>query len=156
MKSTLIIILLFTFIFVSVNKKKCGCSKNCSTPIVHMFQHLQLHLIIEHTFLVHVQVISKFPAVCQLRNLLAVRRKNVCLVSFVKRSKLVIKQTLLCSISGQGHGYMSRVIGKPDFCICENKDADQLHGNREADQRLCFCYTDSTLRLLPISEISSL
>ena len=32
---------------------------------------------------------------------------------------------------------------KPDFCICENKDADQLHGNREADQRLCFRYTDS-------------
>ena len=25
------------------------------------------------------------------------------------------------------------------FCICENKDADQLRGNREADQRLC-CY----------------
>ena len=23
-------------------------------------------------------------------------------------------------------------------CICENKAADQLHGNREADQRLCF------------------
>ena len=45
---------------------------------------------------------------------------------------------------------------KPDFCICENKDADQLRGNREADQRLCFHYTDSTIRLLPISEISSL
>ena len=27
---------------------------------------------------------------------------------------------------------------KPAFCICENKDADQLLGNREADQRLCF------------------
>ena len=27
---------------------------------------------------------------------------------------------------------------KPGFCICENKDADQLRGNREADQRLCF------------------
>ena len=31
---------------------------------------------------------------------------------------------------------------KPDFCICENKDADQLRGylrgNREADQRLFF------------------
>ena len=27
---------------------------------------------------------------------------------------------------------------KPRFCICENKDADQLRGNREADQRLCF------------------
>ena len=34
---------------------------------------------------------------------------------------------------------------KPDFCICENKDADQLRGNREADQRLCFRYTDSTI-----------
>ena len=24
---------------------------------------------------------------------------------------------------------MSRVVRKPDFCICENKDADQLRGN---------------------------
>ena len=45
---------------------------------------------------------------------------------------------------------------KPDFCICENKDADQLRGNREADQRLCFRYTDSTIPLLPNCEISSL
>ena len=45
---------------------------------------------------------------------------------------------------------------KPAFCICENKDADQLRGNREADQRLCFRYTDSTFPLLPKSEISSL
>ena len=45
---------------------------------------------------------------------------------------------------------------KPAFCICENKDADQLRGNREADQRLCFRYTDSTIPLLPESEISSL
>ena len=45
---------------------------------------------------------------------------------------------------------------KPDFCICENKDADQLRGNREADQRLCFRFTDSTIPLLPKSEISSL
>ena len=37
---------------------------------------------------------------------------------------------------------------KPAFCICE--DADQLRGNREADQRLCFHYTDSTIPLLPI------
>ena len=27
---------------------------------------------------------------------------------------------------------MSRVMRKPTFCICENKDADQLRGNREA------------------------
>ena len=45
---------------------------------------------------------------------------------------------------------------KPTFRICENKDADQLHGNREADQRLCFRYTDSTIPLLSKSEISSL
>ena len=51
---------------------------------------------------------------------------------------------------------MSRVMRKPAFCICESKDADQLRGNREADQRLCFRYTDSTIPLLPKSEISSL
>ena len=45
---------------------------------------------------------------------------------------------------------------KPAFCICENKDADQLRGNREADQRLCFRYLDSTIPLLSKSEISSL
>ena len=37
---------------------------------------------------------------------------------------------------------------KLSFCICENKDADQLCGNREADQRLCFRYTNSTIPLL--------
>ena len=51
---------------------------------------------------------------------------------------------------------MSLVMRKPAFCICENKDADQLRGNREADLRLCFRYTDSTIPLLPKSEISSL
>ena len=52
--------------------------------------------------------------------------------------------------------HMSRVMRKPTFCICENKDADQLRGNREADQRLCFRYIDSTIPLLSKSEISSL
>ena len=51
---------------------------------------------------------------------------------------------------------MSCVVRKLSFCICENKDADQLRGNREADQRLCFRYTDSTIPVLPTSEISSL
>ena len=41
-------------------------------------------------------------------------------------------------------------------CICENKDADQPLGNREADQRLCFRYIDSTIPLLPKYENSSL
>ena len=51
---------------------------------------------------------------------------------------------------------MSRVVRKPAFCLCENKDADQLRGNREVDQRLCFRYTDSAIPLLPKYEISSL
>ena len=51
--------------------------------------------------------------------------------------------------------YMSRLMGKPTICICENKDADQLRGNREADQRLCFRFSDSTIPLLLKSEISS-
>ena len=45
---------------------------------------------------------------------------------------------------------------KPAFCICKNKDADQLRGSREADQHLCFRYTDSTIPPLPKYEISSL
>ena len=45
---------------------------------------------------------------------------------------------------------------KPTFCICENKNADQFRGNREADQRLCFRYLDSMIPLLSKSEISSL
>ena len=45
---------------------------------------------------------------------------------------------------------------KPTFCICENKDADQLRGYREADQRLCLRYIASMISLLSISEISSL
>ena len=51
---------------------------------------------------------------------------------------------------------MSRVVRKPAFCICENKGADQLRGNREADQRLCFRIIDSTITLLPKYDISSL
>ena len=51
---------------------------------------------------------------------------------------------------------MSRVVRKPAVCICENKDADQLRGNREADQRLCFRYIDRTIPLLSIYKISSL
>ena len=39
-------------------------------------------------------------------------------------------------------------MGKPTICIGENKGADQLRGNREADQRLCFRYTYSRIPLL--------
>ena len=51
--------------------------------------------------------------------------------------------------------YMSLLMGKPTICIGENKGADQLRSNCEADQRLCFRYSDSTIALLLKSEISS-
>ena len=43
---------------------------------------------------------------------------------------------------------------KQTICMGENKDADQLRGNREADQRLCFRYTDSTFPPLLIPKFS--
>ena len=46
-------------------------------------------------------------------------------------------------------------MGKLTICIGENKDADQLRGNREADQRLCFRYSDSRIPPLLNSKISS-
>ena len=44
-------------------------------------------------------------------------------------------------------GVCHGIVRKPDFCLCGNKGADQLRSNCEADQRLCFRYTDSTLSL---------
>ena len=49
---------------------------------------------------------------------------------------------------------MGHAMRKPDFCLCENKGADQLCSNCTADQRLCFRYMDSTISLLHESEIS--
>ena len=43
---------------------------------------------------------------------------------------------------------------KPTICMGENKDADQLRGNREVDERLCFRYTDSTFPPLLIPKFS--
>ena len=82
-------------------------------------------------------------------------------LSFQDINVLLVAMVCLCLVVGvQGGGkfivYLSRVVRKPEFCICENKDADQLRGNRKADQRLCFRYTDSKIALLPISKISSL
>ena len=43
-------------------------------------------------------------------------------------------------------------MGKPTICIGVNKGADQLRSYCEADLRLCFRYTDSTIPLLSISK----
>ena len=52
--------------------------------------------------------------------------------------------------------YMSRRMGKPAICKGENKGAGQLRSNCEAEQLLCFRYTDSTIPLLSKSKFSSL
>ena len=57
---------------------------------------------------------------------------------------------------------MGHRIRKPTACIGENKNADQLRSNCEADQRyceadqrLCFRYLDSTIPLLSSFKVSS-
>ena len=60
---------------------------------------------------------------------------------FINSSSLILHGTL--------NVHLSRVMRKPTFCICENEGADQLRGNHEADQRLWFRYTDSSIPLLP-------
>ena len=47
----------------------------------------------------------------------------------------------------------SPVLRKPAFCICENKGPDQLY---TADQCFVFRFIDSSIPLLPKSEISNL
>ena len=43
------------------------------------------------------------------------------------------------------------------YCLCGNTGADQLcsTSNCTADQRLCFCYSDSTISPLLIPKISA-
>ena len=50
----------------------------------------------------------------------------------------VISLTVLDISRQQPYRKHMSVMRKPIFCKCENKDADQLRGYREADQRLCF------------------
>ena len=52
--------------------------------------------------------------------------------------------------------YLSRIIGKLDFCIDENKVADQLRSKGQTDQRPCIFQITSKTPLLPTYEISSL
>ena len=96
-------------------------------------------------------------------------KKNLILIPIFK----ILVRTLIHNLGISGHqeldfsitfkvkcilriinAYMSRLMGKPTICIGEYKDADQLRGDREADQHLCFRYSESTVPLLLKSEIS--
>ena len=68
-------------------------------------------------------------------------------LNFVPNGRYVLFVNNLCILGNDCTSFlnkMSRLMGKPTICIGENKDADQLRGNREADQRLCFRYSHST------------
>ena len=72
------------------------------------------------------------------------------IVGFPTR-RLIWNLTLYHQATALSIIFMSRIMRKSTICKCENKDADQLRGNREADQRLCFHYLDTTISLLPKS-----
>ena len=50
---------------------------------------------------------------------------------------------------------LKHITRKLDFCLCENKGADQLCCNCTADRGLCFHSSDSTIPLSLKSKISS-
>ena len=90
-------------------------------------------------------------------------------ISGTKPNVIVVQKTQpRRSITGSTPGKTTAVISSPfekvneprhektGLLLCENKDADQLRGNREADHHLCFRYLDSTISLLTKSEISKL
>ena len=110
-------------------------SMNCE--LISKTQHLKKKLVdLSITYLCSGQIYVKFaPSVL-----------TYCLVN---------AHNFLITLAIQLIEHLSHPMGKPTICICENKGADQLRGNREADQRLCFRYSDSTIPLLLKSKISS-
>ena len=60
-----------------------------------------------------------------------------CLPLLIQKEYLLVEKQIRHIFDDMG-----LIMRKPAFCICENKGADQLRGNREADQRLRFRYTD--------------
>ena len=71
-------------------------------------------------------------------------------VVYLQLCGFCLERFLLPLGAWDGLRYLNLVVRKPAFCICENKDPDQLRG-----KRLCFRYTDSTIPLISKSEISS-
>ena len=67
-------------------------------------------------------------------NLITVHFRYVVFRPFV--DEILVGKIKSCSKEGvngrliYGFCKLSRLMGKPTICICENKDADQLHGNR--------------------------
>ena len=85
-------------------------------------------------------------------------KKNSSIPRVVSTIKIDISGDLKYSVNESNNVYLFSYEPrreKTGFLHMQNKDADQLRGNHEADQRLCFRYTDSTIPLLSKSKISS-
>ena len=77
------------------------------------------------------------------------RAKDRTLMNTYVNTNLLSTAILLTSLCMD---QMSRHMGKATICLGENKGADQLRSDCEADQRLCFRYSDSTIPLLSRSK----
>ena len=118
-----------------------SCDSSCF--VLYISKSCYYFLMLKSTLNIFFKEISFSLQFKSLKRLLSLHDLSFLLAQEIKQnSTLVI--------------HMSRVMRKPTICVCENKDADQLRGNREADQHLCFRYIDSTIPLLSKSEISSL
>ena len=72
--------------------------------------------------------------------------------------KLNIQVNSFSVMMGWSHGsgyQLSRIIENQIFAFAKTKAQISFAKNCEADQPLCFRYTDSTISLLPKSEVSS-
>ena len=65
-------------------------------------------------------------------------------------------QSLTNVLKGQKSAYMSHVMRKPAFTICEQQCRRSACASAQSDQLLCFPCLDSIIPLFSISEISSL
>ena len=75
-----------------------------------------------------------------------IKKIDIPLFYYIKAVYERVHFSWTCFSDACGFKYMynmSCVMRKPDFCLCVNKDADQLRSNCEADQCLCFRYTDT-------------
>ena len=102
----------------------------------------------------------KYGLRCHLRRLVCNGRPiGIMKIKILINSKAIVD--LICIFRKCNSNFflkqsLSHVMRKPTFCICKNKGADQLSSNCEANHRLCFRYTDSTIPLLSKTKISSL
>ena len=122
--------------------------RNCIKSVLQK-SHLSTHTHNRHGEIKHCGICGK-----SFTNILHLKEHMVSHTNAKPFSCGIGERTLECKQPVTDH--MSLVMRKPAFCICENKDADQLRSNCAPDQRLCFRYMNSTIILLSKSEISSL